>query len=217
MSHSNPSLFDKSIIAGRAIPTEADIAAYYKANAAKFAASESRNISQMIVPTEAAAKSVMSQVAAGKSLADVANGLGLSVTTTANVTKSSLASTATAAVADAVFAAKQGTLAKPARGKLGWTVARVDSVNNVAAKSLAAARAEIEKELLQTRSEEMLTEMTSEIEDAFADGATISDIAKQNGLTINTSPKMLATGQDISNPTYKPIPEMQVILPAAFQ
>ena len=210
-------IFDKTIIAGRAKPTEADIAAYYKANAAKFAASESRNISQMIVPTEAAAKSVMSQVAAGKSLADVANGLGLSVTTTANVTKSSLASTATAAVADAVFAAKQGTLAKPARGKLGWTVARVDSVNNVAAKSIAAARAEIEKELLQTRSEEMLTEMTSEIEDAFADGATISDIAKQNGLTINTSPKMLATGQDISNPTYKPIPEMQVILPAAFQ
>jgi peptidyl-prolyl cis-trans isomerase D len=210
-------IFDKSIIAGRAKPTEADIAAYYKANAAKFAASESRNISQMIVPTEAAAKSVISQVAAGKSLADVANGLGLSVTTTTNVTKSNLASTATAAVADAVFAAKQGTLAKPARGKLGWTVVRVDSVNNVVAKSLAAARAEIEKELLQTRSEEMLTEMTSEIEDAFADGGTISDIAKQNGLSVNTSPKLLATGQDISNPAYKPIPEMQVILPAAFQ
>ena len=210
-------IFDKSIIAGRAKPTEAAIAAYYKANAAKFAASESRNISQVIVPTEAAAKSVISQVAAGKSLADVANGLGLSVTTTTNVTKSNLASTATAAVADAVFAAKQGTLAKPARGKLGWTVVRVDSVNNVVAKSLAAARAEIEKELLQTRSEEMLTEMTSEIEDAFADGGTISDIAKQNGLSVNTSPKLLATGQDISNPAYKPIPEMQAILPAAFQ
>ena len=210
-------IFDKSIIAGRAKPTEADIAAYYKANAAKFAASESRNISQVIVPTEAAAKSVISQVAAGKSLADVANGLGLSVTTTTNVTKSNLASTATAAVADAVFAAKQRTLAKPARGKLGWTVVRVDSVNNVVAKSLAAARAEIEKELLQTRSEEMLTEMTSEIEDAFADGGTISDIAKQNGLSVNTSPKLLATGQDISNPAYKPIPEMQVSLPAAFQ
>ncbi|MFN3450776.1 MAG: peptidyl-prolyl cis-trans isomerase, partial [Sphingorhabdus sp.] len=210
-------IFDKTIIAARAKPTEADIAAYYKANAAKFGASESRNISQVIVPTEAAAKSVVSQVAAGKSLADVANGLGLSVTTTANVTKSSLTSTATAAVADAVFAASQGAVARPARGKLGWTVARVDSINNVTAKSLAAARAEIEKELLQTRSEEMLTEMTSEIEDAFADGATISDIAKQNGLSVNTSPKLLATGQDISNPAYKPIPEMQVILPAAFQ
>jgi peptidyl-prolyl cis-trans isomerase D len=63
----------------------------------------------------------------------------------------------------------------------------------------------------------MLTEMTSEIEDAFADGSTIADMAKQNGLKIETSPKLLANGRDISNPAYKPIPEMQVILPAAFQ
>jgi len=143
--------------------------------------------------------------------------LGLSVTTTANATKSSLSSSASAAVADAVFSAGQGTIAKPARGKLGWAVVRVDSVNIVAARSIAAARQEIETELLKSRSEEMLTEMTSEIEDAFADGAGITDIAKQNGLRVDTSPKLLATGQDISNPAYKPIPEMQIILPAAFQ
>ena len=210
-------IFGSDIIAQRAKPSETDIAAYYKANAAQFAASQTRNISQVIVPTEAAAKSVAAQVATGKTLGTVAGELGLAVTTTANVTKSSLTSSATQAVADAVFAAAQGTVAKPARGKLGWAVVRVDAINNVAARSLAAARSEIETELLKTRSEEMLTEMTAEIEDAFADGATISDVAKQNGLTVNTSPKLLATGQDISNPGYKPIPEMQAILPAAFQ
>jgi len=210
-------IFGRDIIAQRAKPSEADIAAYYKANAAQFAASQTRNISQVIVPTEAAAKSVVAQVAAGKSLSAVANELGLSVTTTASVAKDRLTSSTTAAVANAVFAAAQGSVATPARGKLGWTVIRVDAINNVAAKSLAAARADIEKELLKTRSEEMLTEMTAEIEDAFADGATISDVAKQNGLTVNTSPKLLATGQDISNPAYKPIPEMAAMLPAAFQ
>jgi peptidyl-prolyl cis-trans isomerase D len=210
-------IFGRDIIAQRAKPSEADIAAYYKANAAQFAASQTRNISQVIVPTEAAAKSVVAQVAAGKSLSAVANELGLSVTTAASVTKDSLTNSTTAAVASAVFAAAQGSIATPARGKLGWTVIRVDAINNVAAKSLAAARADIEKELLKTRSEEMLTEMTAEIEDAFADGATISDVAKQNGLTVNTSPKLLATGQDISNPAYKPIPEMAAMLPAAFQ
>lgn len=210
-------IFDKSIIAARAKPTEADIAAYYKANAAKYAASQTRNISQVIVPTEAAAKSVVAQVTAGKSLADVANGLGLAVTTMNNVAKANLAGTASPAIADAVFAAAKGTVAKPARGKLGWAVVRVDAINQVAAKSLAAARAEIETELTKTRSEEMLTEMTAEIEDAFADGSTITDMAKQNGLKVETSPKLLANGQNTSNPGYKPIPEMQVILPAAFQ
>lgn len=210
-------IFDKSIIAARAKPSEADIAAYYKANSAKYAASQTRNISQVIVPTEAAAKSVAAQVNAGKSLAEVANGLGLSVTTMNNVAKANLAGTASAAVADAVFAAAKGSVAKPARGKLGWAVVRVDAINQVAAKSLAAARAEIETELTKTRSEEMLTEMTAEIEDSFADGATITDIAKQNGLKVETSPKLMANGQNMANPGYKPIPEMQIILPAAFQ
>lgn len=210
-------IFDKSIIAARAKPSEADIAAYYKANSAKYAASQTRNISQVIVPTEAAAKSVAAQVNTGKSLAEVANGLGLSVTTMNNVAKANLAGTASPAVADAVFAAAKGTVAKPARGKLGWAVVRVDAINQVAAKSLVAARAEIETELTKTRSEEMLTEMTGEIEDSFADGATITDMAKQNGLKVETSPKLLANGQNTANPGYKPIPEMQVILPAAFQ
>jgi peptidyl-prolyl cis-trans isomerase D len=96
-------------------------------------------------------------------------------------------------------------------------VVKVDAINQVAAKSLAAARGEIETELSKTRSEEMLTELTSEMEDAFADNATISDIAKQNGLKVETTPKLLANGQNPANPAYKLIPEMQVILPAAFQ
>jgi peptidyl-prolyl cis-trans isomerase D len=210
-------LFDASIVAAKAKPTEADIAAYYKTNAAKYAASETRNISQVIVPTEAAAKSVAAQVAGGKTLAVVANGLGLSVTTLNNVARTNLTGSASKAVADAVFATPRGGIAKPARGKLGWAVVRVDAINQVAAKSFAAARNEIEAELTKSRGEEMLTELTAEIEDAFADGATIADIAKQNGLTVENSPKLLANGQNTANPGYRPIPEMQVILPAAFQ
>jgi peptidyl-prolyl cis-trans isomerase D len=210
-------VFDKSIIAAKAKPTDEDISTFYKANAAKYAASQTRNISQVIVPTEAAAKSVADKVTQGQSLAQVANGLGLSVTTTNSVTRESLTSNASNDVADAVFATAQGSVAKPARGKLGWAVVKVDAINQVAAKSLAAARSEIETELTKTRSEEMLTELTSEMEDAFADNATISDIAKQNGLKIETSPKLLANGQNPANPGYKLIPEMKVILPAAFQ
>lgn len=210
-------IFDKSIIAAKSKPSEADIAAFYKANAAKYAASQTRDISQVIVPTEAAAKSVAAQVAGGKSLAQVANGLGLSVTALKNVAKINLSGSASKAVADAVFSTPQGGIAKPARGKLGWAVVRVDAINQVAAKSLSAARGEIEAELTKTRAEEMLTEITAEIEDAFADGSTISDMAKQNGLNVQTSPKLFANGQNPANQQYKPIPEMQVILPAAFQ
>jgi peptidyl-prolyl cis-trans isomerase D len=210
-------IFDRSIVAAKSKPSEADIAAYYKANAKNYAASQTRNISQVIVPTEAAAKTVVAQVAGGKSLAQVADDLGLSVTTQNNVAKTNLSGSASQAVADAVFAAPQGGIAKPARGKLGWAVVRVDAINQIAARPMASVRSEIEAELTKARAEQALTEMTVEIEDAFADGSTITDIAKQNGLKVETSPKLLANGQNIANPAYKPIPEMQAILPAAFQ
>ena len=210
-------MFDSEIVAAKAKPTDADIADYYKTNAAQFAASETRNISQIIVPTEAAAKSVADKVSNGQALAAVASELGLAVTTTSNATRPSLASNDSKAVADAVFATAQGRVAVPARGKLGWYVVRVDVVRQSAARPLIAVRGEIEAALTKTRREEMLADLTAEIEDALADGGAIADVAKTNGLQVETSPKLLANGQNTANPAYKPIPEMQVILPSAFQ
>ncbi len=210
-------LFDADVVAAKAKPTEADIVAYYKANAANYAAAQTRDISQIIVPTEAAAKSVVAKVAAGKSLAAVASELGLSVTTTSGATRAALASTGSRAVADAVFTAGQGQLATPSRGALGWFVVRVDGIKQTAPRPLPSVRGEIEAALTKTRREEMLADLTAEMEDSFADGMSINDVAKANGLAVETSPKLLANGQNPANPAYKPIPEMQVILPAAFQ
>ncbi|MEP7349019.1 MAG: SurA N-terminal domain-containing protein [Sphingorhabdus sp.] len=210
-------LFDSEIIAAKAKPTDADIAAYFKSNAAQYSATETRNISQIIVPTQAAAKVVADKVAKGQSLATVATELGLSVTNKSDATRASLAASDSKAVADAVFVAAQGRLAAPTKGKLGWYVVRVDAVKQIAARSLAAVRGEIEATLTQARRVEMLADMTAEIEDTLADGGAIADVAKTNGLKVETSPKLLANGQNPANPAYKPIPEMQVILPAAFQ
>ena len=210
-------LFDNEIVASKATPTEADIAAYYKSNAAKYTALETRNISQIIVQTEAAAKSVVSKVAGGQSLAAVSSELGLAVTMTQGATRASLTSKESKTVADAVYSATSGQLAVPAKGKLGWYVVRVDAVQQSAARSLASVRAEIAQLLTATRRDEILADFTAEIENTLADGGTIADVAKANGLKVETSPKLLANGQNTANPAYKPVPEMQVMLPAAFE
>lgn len=210
-------LFDKDIVDARAKPTEADIAAYYKANAAQYAASQTRDISQIIVPTEAMAKSLSAKLASGQSMAAVASGAGLSVTARKGATQASLQTEASQSIAAAVFAAKQGDALPPARGNLGWFVIRVDAVNTVAARPLAAVRNEILAKLTTEKQGEALSQLTSEIEDSFADGATITDVAKANGLKVDTTPKLLANGTDPANPGYKPVPEMKAILPAAFQ
>lgn len=213
----NYAIFDSNVVANKAKPTEADIAAYYKANEKTYAASETRDISQVIVATESAAKAFADRVAKGESLDAGAKSLGLSVTNIAAATRASLTSSASKAVADAVFAAPTGKLAVPARSQLGWSVIRVNSVKTVAARPLAAVSGEIATKLEAQRRDEMLSEFTGEMEDAFSDGSTIADVAKAHGLKVETTPKMFGNGQVPNNPGYKPIPEMQAIIPAAFQ
>ncbi len=210
-------LFNADIVAGRAKPTDADIAAYYKANAAKYTASQTRDISQIIVPTQAAAQAVAAKVAQGQSLAAAASAAGLSVTAQKAVTPDVLAASASKPVADAVFSAALGSIATPTKGGLGWYVIKVDAVKQVAARSLAAASAEIAATLATSKQVEALSSLTGEIEDAFAGGSTITDVAKAQGLKVETSPKLLANGANPANKDYRPIPEFAKILPAAFQ
>ncbi len=210
-------IFDSTIVADRAKPTEADIAAYYKANAAQYSANETRDIAQVIVPTQAAAQALTAKIAQGQSIAAAASATGLSVTSTKAVTRQALTANASKAVADAVFAAAQGGVAAPSKGGLGWYVVKIEGVKQITARPLASVSAEIAAQLATRKKEEALVELTSEIEDEFSGGATITDIAKANGLKVETSPKLLANGINPASRDYRPIPEFRAILPAAFQ
>jgi peptidyl-prolyl cis-trans isomerase D len=209
--------FDKSIIGEKAKPTAEEIAAYYKSNEALYKASETRSLSRVIVPTEAGAKSVVDRINAGQSIAAVAQSLGLAVTTEQNLTREKLATSASKTVADATFKAASGTVIPPSKGALGWYVVKVDGVQQVAAKTLAQVSSEIEKTLAVKKEQDVIYNTTSEIEEELSGGAKIADIAKEQGLKVETTPKLLANGQNTLDPSYRPIPEMQVILPAAFQ
>ena len=210
-------LFDASIVEDKATPSEAEIAAYYKANAAKYAASQTRDIAQLVFPTQAAAQAAADRIKGGQSIDAVGRDLGLSVVRTAGATRDTLTKAASKAVADAVFATAQGGVSAPARGSLGFYVVSVTAIKNVAARPLAAASAEIAALLKEEKRQELLGDLTAEIENAFDEGSTIADIAKAQGLKVETTPKLLANGQNPANPQYRPIPEMQQILPNAFQ
>ena len=62
------------------------------------------------------------------------------------------------------------------------------------ARPLAAVSAEIAKTLAAEKRIEVLSDLTSEIEDEFAGGSTIADVAKSQGLKVETTPKLFANG-----------------------
>ena len=210
-------IFDASVVDGKATPSAEEIAAYYKENTAKYAATQARDISQLVFPTAAAAKAASDKITGSKSISAVAQELGLSATSSSGITREALTKSASKAVADAVFATAQGGVSAPARGQLGYYVVSVSAIKNITARSLAMVSAEISTELKEQKKIELLGDLTAEIENAFEDGSTLADIAKQQGLKIETTPKLLANGQNPANPGYKPVAEMAQIIPNAFQ
>jgi peptidyl-prolyl cis-trans isomerase D len=96
-------------------------------------------------------------------------------------------------------------------------LAKVNAVKQIGAKPLATVRGEIAKIISTQKREELLADLTADIESELDGGSTIADIAKAQGLKIDTTPKLFANGQDPQNPGYKPIAEMARILPAAFE
>jgi peptidyl-prolyl cis-trans isomerase D len=210
-------IFDASVVEAKSVPSAQEIAEYYKANASKYAASQSRDIAQLVFPSAAIAKANADKIRGGQSIDAVANELGLSVVRTSGATRESLTKAASKAVADAVFAAPRGGVAAPARGALGFYVVSVNAVKDIAARPLAVASADIARELKEQKRVELLGDLTGEIETAFDEGTPITDIAKAQGLKVQTTAKLLANGQDPANPAFRPAGDMTAIIPAAFQ
>lgn len=193
-----------------------DIAAYYNANKADYAASESRDLDQIIAPTEAAAKALAARAAKGEDLRVVAESAGLAAAEIGLITKSAFAKNTSPAVADAAFAASDGGIAKPAQGPLGWHVVKVSEVRQTPGRSLAQATPEIENLLRRQKVAEALTNLITQLQDEFANGTTLAEVAEAEKLKVETTPRLLANGQNPEDQNYRAIPEMAKILPTAF-
>jgi peptidyl-prolyl cis-trans isomerase D len=69
-------VFDDSVAKNVAAPTDAEIAQRYNTDKAQYQASETRKISQLILPTEAAAKALSAELAKGTAMEAAAKARG---------------------------------------------------------------------------------------------------------------------------------------------
>lgn len=181
-------------------PTQAEIAARYQRDAAKYAASETRTITQLIVPTQEAAKALRDRVNGGVAMATAAREAGFSTASIGPVTQAELASQSDAKVATAVFATAQGKVAEPARGALGWYVARVDAVTSAPARSLAQVTPQITEELRVEKRNAGFADLSARVEEEIDGGTPLSQMAQELGVDITTSPALTADGRVYGNP-----------------
>ncbi len=209
-------LFEKSRFNEKIKPTDKEIAGFYKLNKDRYSASETRNLNQVIVPTEAAAKTLAEKIKGGASLEQAAKSVGLSAAEVGSVNKTEFAKSASQSVANAAFAVRSGAIAGPAQSALGWHIVKVEDIRQIPARTLEQVRTEIISVLTREKIDEAMAELTVRLEDEFADGATLGDIAKAEQLKLESTPPLLANGQNPNDQNYRPIPEMEQILPIAF-
>lgn len=197
-------------------PTDAEIAASYTANRAQYLPSESRKLAQLVLPTEAAAKTVLEEVTKGKTLEAAAAPKGLSVAAIGPVSKEALSAQSSAAVADAVFAAAKGKITGPIKGPLGWLLIRVDAVEAKPGKTLEQAKGEIITALTDAKRRAALTDFAARTEDSFDKGGSLGDVAKQLNLTVEQTEPLTADGKVYGKPEVATRPELARVVAAAF-
>lgn len=209
-------VFGDGVLKAVPAPTDAEVAARYNANKAKYAASETRSFTQLIVPTEAAAKAILAEVAKGTRLEAAATAKGLVTAKLEQLGRDGLAGQASASVASAAFAASQGSLATPARSPLGWHVMRVDAVQSTAGKTLDQARSELITELTALKRRAAINDLSATLEEEFDNGSTLGDAAKELGLTLATTEPLTANGEVYGKPGAVAPAVLGRVLSAAF-
>ncbi len=209
--------FDRARFASSAAPTEAEIAAAYKAKSALYAGKETRVLTQVIVADQAKANAIAAQVKAGTSIEAAAKAAGGEATTLAEQDKAAYTGLTSAAIADAVFATAQSSVSAPGKSGLGWHVVRVNKIVRTSGKTLADARGTLITELTKSKTDGLLADFITKIEDAIADGATFDDVIKSEGLTAEVTPMITQIGAAPKDPAYTLPPELAPILRDAFQ
>jgi peptidyl-prolyl cis-trans isomerase D len=198
-------------------PSAAQIAQRYQRDQAQYAATERRTLTQLVVPTQAAAQAIVAEVRGGKSLDTAAREKGLATTTVGPATQSELANTTSAAAAQAAFAAAENALATPARGGLGWYVLRVDAIDRQPARTLAQVRDEIAAALAAEQRREALADLTADIEADFDGGRSLGEVAGELDLELVRTRPATADGRIYGSADETVPPVLGRVLPVAFE
>ena len=208
--------FTEGVLKQVPAPTEAEIATRYAAGKAQYSAQETRRITQLIAPTEPAAKAIAAEIAAGKRLEAVASGKGLAAASLGALTKDALARQSSAGVADAAFVAASGSIAAPTRSALGWHILRIDGIDKRPERTLEQVRGELVAALVVEKRRAAINDLSAQIEEEFSDGGNIADAAKELGLTLAETQPLTADGHVYGQPGKTAPPLLAKLIQTAF-
>ncbi len=208
-------LVNPATVAAQVAPSDAEIAAAYKAQSAKYAPADLRTIVQVVLADQAAATALAAKVRSGTPIAAAARAAGLEPITATDVQKAAYATQSSVEIANAAFAGKVGDVVGPLRAPLGFVVLKIEKQRTQAAKTIAEATPELKAALITQKTGTVLGTLRATFDDGLARDHFDGLVAK-NKLTALRTPALLASGVDPDAPTTKPDPALAPIVTAGF-
>lgn len=180
----------KTIAYAALIPTEMEdkvqvdetaLRALYDQRQAQYIQPEKRLVERLVFPDEATAKAAKDKIDAGSSFDDIVKERGLSLD---DVDLGDVAKADLGASGDAIFALTEPGVVGPLMSPLGPALFRMNAILAPQETPFEAVKDELATELRADSARKEVEGKVDAIDDALAGGATIEDLAKEQGMRL---------------------------------
>lgn len=192
--------------------SEEDLREAYAARSAEFIQPEVRDLSQVVLADEAAARAVADAVAGGQTLEDAAKAAGAEAVTLDDVTQEDLLPE----LAGPAFELAQGATSQPIQSPLGWHVVTAREVTPGGETPFEQARDELLVAVREERALDRLFEVSNAMDDALAGGASVEEAAAKVGATVVKLEQVDNTGAPAAGGAVAEVPGLATILETGF-
>ena len=186
---------DAKNLAKEVAVSEDALKAAYEDRRDEFGSPERRTLQQMVLADEAAVGRAHTLVKEGRDFAEVAKevgGLDAETLDLGTLTREELLPE----LAEGAFSVAAGEIVAPVQSPIGWHLMRVAGIEPASLKSFAEARGKLAEELAREKAIDSLFQLSNQMEDGLAGGATLEETASRLNLERVKIDAIDASGRD---------------------
>jgi peptidyl-prolyl cis-trans isomerase D len=196
--------------------TDQQLREEYDSRITELRVPEKRDIEQMLLPNEDAAKAAATKLAAGTPFADVARDDAKQTpdqTDLPDVQKNDLVPE----LADAVFALPEGGVTPPIKSGFGWHIAKVMKVHPAKEPTLDELKDQLRGDLVRRLAANAAYDAAVKAEDALGSGSNLAEAAAKVGVNVMKVEAVDARGMNPKGEIELAVGDTPEALQAAFQ
>lgn len=189
----------------------------YEQRKAQFTTEERRKVLQMLLPDEETANEAVEALRSGRDFVEVGQELAdmsESDMELGTVTRNELPDDN---VANAAFSLAEGEFSEPKEGFFGWFIVTTPEVQDENVRPFADVADQLKQDLAKNEAVDMAYDLSNDLDDMIAGGATIEEAAKELNLSVKTFEAIDRTGKNKSGSDVKDLPSHSVFLKFAFE